>query len=223
MLYVPSEEPVLPLEQQSSSETASNQDLQFPGYGRSAAGQTTGSIQTFVWRPALKAAMILAVPAAILSSGLSSIGLLCMAAAAAWAVNLYSKQSRTRWLTMGTGARIGLLTSILACWLTLGLDGMALWVKRFLLHQGAQIDSGFTTMVTTSFSENQQKVAQMGMSSPQYTQWMDTVRGWMLSADGRAASALFDLVLMAVFLVLFGTVGGAVGARFLKPAHRPSA
>src|ERR1035438_9198185 len=44
------------------------------------------------WKPALRAALLLAIPAGVLTSGVSplgALGLLWMAIAAAWAVTLY--------------------------------------------------------------------------------------------------------------------------------------
>ena len=130
LLYVPAEDALQPLSLESDSDRGVADPAGF------AAPGLRGSLQVFAWRPALRAAMILAVPAAVICSGLTPIGLICMAGAAAWAVSLYSKRERTGWLSMGTGARIGLLTGVLASWLTLGMDGVSLWVARFFFAPG---------------------------------------------------------------------------------------
>ena len=79
----------------------------------------------------------LAVPAGFLCSLflLAFFGLFWMAAAAAWAVVLYVRSQRPAWITVGAGARIGLVTGLL------GVDGAApsgvtLFVQRLLHHQG---------------------------------------------------------------------------------------
>src|ERR1700760_583532 len=54
------------------------------------------------WKPAMRAALILAVPAGLLSSGLSPVGffgLFWMAGAAAWAVVLYMRGQHPAWIT----------------------------------------------------------------------------------------------------------------------------
>ena len=66
---------------------------------RSAGTRPCGMPAVVEWKPALRAALILAVPAGLLSSGLSPLsffGLLWMAAAAAWAVMLYVRQPAAR-------------------------------------------------------------------------------------------------------------------------------
>ena len=95
------------------------------------------------WKPALRAALMLAVPAGLLSSGLSPLGylgLFWMAAAAAWAVVLYVRSQRPAWITIGAGARIGLVTGLLGGWLAFSASGGALFVERFVFHQSSQID-----------------------------------------------------------------------------------
>ena len=216
LLYVASEEPLTALGQ------SSDQDSESVGRGGGlGGGLNVAGGMTIAWRPALRAAMMLAVPAAVLCSGLTPIGLICMAGAAAWAVSLYSRRARTGWLSTGIGARIGLLTGLMASWLTLGMDGLSLWVERFLLHQGSQIDSLWTSQVMSNFDRNQQMVAQMGMATAQSTQFAQALKVWMLSGDGRAGIALSGVLTVAAFLILFGTVGGAVGARFLRQPRTP--
>ena len=77
-----------------------------------AGGGLTGMADGIAWRPALKVALIFAVPAGVLCSGVTpigpSLGLLWMGGAAAWAVGLYFKRARPGWLTLWAGARIGL-------------------------------------------------------------------------------------------------------------------
>ena len=56
-------------------------------------------------------------------------------------------QSEAGWITIGAGARIGLVTGLLAAWLAFSVSGSALFVERFVLHQAAQIDSEWKTRV----------------------------------------------------------------------------
>jgi hypothetical protein len=195
--------------------------------GRGATGSLTGLADGIAWRPAVKTSLMLAVPAAVLCSGVTpigpSLGLLWMGGAAAWAVGLYFKRARPGWLTLGAGARIGLVTGLFASWLTLSVNGVALWVTRFVLHQGGQMDSAWATEVQSSLQLSQQMVAQMGMTSAQAAQSTQFSQAWMLSAEGRAGIALSTFLAGAVFLVFFAMMGGALGARLLAQPRRPSA
>jgi hypothetical protein len=81
------------------------------------------------WKPAMRSALALAVPAGILCAGLTRvgpIGALLMPLAAAWVVALYMRGQRPAWITTGAGARIGLMTGILGGWvLMLSPEGRA--------------------------------------------------------------------------------------------------
>ena len=84
------------------------------------------------WKPAMRSALLLAVPAGLLSSGLSPVGffgLFWMAAASAWAVALYVRGQAPAWVTIGAGARIGLVTGLLAAWLAFTVSGSVLFVE----------------------------------------------------------------------------------------------
>jgi len=191
------------------------------------ANSLAGSASGIAWRPALKAAWMLAIPAGVLCSGVtpigSSLGLLWIGGAAAWAVGLYAKRTQPGWLSAGAGARIGLVTGLFASWLTLSVNGVALWVARFVTHQGAQMDSLWASEVNNSLQVSQQMVAQMGMTAAQATESTQFSRSLMLSAEGRAGIALSTFVAGAVFLICFAMIGGAVGARLLAQPRRPSA
>jgi len=210
LIYVAAETPVMPLE-----------DGQVSG-----GGNLSGLGNGIVWRPALQTAALLAIPAGLLSSNLTPIlALVWIMGAAAWAVGLYAKRLRMGGVSIGNGARIGLVTGIFTAWLWFGANGVALWVTRFLRHQGGQIDSEWVSAVQSAFERNQQVVAQAGMSGAQAAQFLATtqwLQGLMLSPEGRAGCALAGLLVLAAILLLFATIGGAVGARFLTPTRRPT-
>jgi hypothetical protein len=183
--------------------------------------EAVGDASTVLWKPALRAALMLAVPAGLLCSGLSPVGflgLLWMAAAAAWAVTLYVRSQRAPWITIGAGARIGLVTGILAGWLAFGVSGVALFVNRFILHQGGQIDTEWKARVDASQQMTQQFVAQMGVADAAQLQ---AQKAWMLSPWGHAGIEAFGFASGAVFLLFFAVAGGALGARMLARTRRP--
>jgi len=176
------------------------------------------------WKPAMRAALLLAIPAGLLSSGLSPVGffgLFWMAAAAAWAVVLYVRGQRPAWITTGAGARIGLVTGLLAAWLAFAISGGALFVQRYALHQSSQIDSDWKSRVDASQQMTQQWTSGLEPSDAADAQNLrKQVQAWMLSPNGHAGIETFSLAFNAVFLLFFAAAGGALGARLLARSRR---
>jgi hypothetical protein len=148
------------------------------------------------WKPALRAALLLAVPAGLLSSGVSPLGffgLVWMAAAAAWAVVLYMRSQRPAWITIGAGVRIGLVTGLLAGWLAFGISGGTLFVERFVLHQSSQIDAEWKTRVGMSQQLTQQWTAEIGSADAAQAQAAKAqIQAFMLSPEGHAGIEAFS-------------------------------
>ena len=169
------------------------------------------------WKPALRAALIVAIPAGILSCGFTPLGLLGLfwiAAAAAWAVSIYVRRQRSPWITMGAGARIGLVTGLLAGWLAFCATGIAFYSMRFLMHEGGTFDDAWTSKVNQSFSQ------QFQSADPQA---VTIVRHLFLSPEGRAGMVLIWLLLLEVGLLVFAAAGGALGARMMARSRGPEA
>ncbi len=173
------------------------------------------------WKPALRAALLLALPAGLLSCGVSPVGVLglfWMSAAAAWAVTIYVRGQRPAWITMGAGARIGLVTGLIAGALAITASGAAMFIERFALHQGGVIDAEWRARVEASNQLTQQFAAQMGVLDQAQLQ---AQRSLMLSPEGHAGIEAFGMASNAAFLLLFAAAGGAMGARLLGRARRP--
>ena len=186
----------------------------------SEAVRDVGSVD---WKAALRTAILLAVPAGILSCGISPVGVLglfWMTAAAAWAVTLYVRGQRPHWITTGAGARIGLVTGLIAGAVAFGVSGGALFVQRFALHQAGTIDSEWKTRVEESHQLTAQLAAQMGVQDPAQLQ---AQKNLMLSPEGHAGIEAFGMASNALFLLLFAAGGGAMGARLLARSRRPEA
>ncbi len=189
---------------------------------------STGAVRdasTVEWKPALRVALIVSVPAAVIwlvSSGSSPqtaiLSPLWMAAAATWAVTLYARKQRPAWITMGAGARIGLVTGILSGWFAFIVLSAALWAERFLLGQSKQLDEPMLAKV----GEASQQLQQMSPDAQTLAAWK-SFTGWLLTADGRAGSTLIGLLLLEIALVVFATAGGAIGARLMARSRRPGA
>jgi hypothetical protein len=177
------------------------------------------------WKPALRAAVMLALPAGLLCSSLSPLrvfGLFWMTSAAAWAVTLYLRGQQAPWITTGAGARIGMVTGIMAGWLAFALSGGAMFVDRFVLHHSSQIDTEWRLTVEANQQIFQKWAEGMGSAySAQVQVQLAQQRVWMLSPWGHAGIETFDSAMAAMFLILFAIVGGAMGARFLARTRRP--
>ena len=168
------------------------------------------------WKPALRVVLMLAVPAGLLCSAFSPVGilgLLWMSAAAAWAVLLYVRGQQAPWITLGAGARIGLVTGILGGWTAAATTGITLVVMRFLLHQGKEIDGFWQSMV----NDQMQKQLTAGADA----QAVALLKSWILSPEGRAGFALGGIVFLVSALLFFAVAGGALGARMTARTRRP--
>jgi hypothetical protein len=168
------------------------------------------------WKPAMRSALALAVPAGILCAGLTRvgpIGALLMPLAAAWVVALYMRGQRPAWITTGAGARIGLMTGILGGWAAALTTGVTLYAQRFWLHQGNTFDDAWQNQVN--------QVSQQLSSTGFDAQAIAANKVLMLSPEGRAGSMLFNTSLLAMIILAFAIGGGALSARLLGRPRRP--
>ena len=96
---------------------------QIAAQGATAPVRDAGSVD---WKLALRTALTLGVPAGILCSMLSPVsifGLLLMGGTGAWAVTVYLRKEKPAWMTIGAGARIGLVTGLLGAWTAAAATG----------------------------------------------------------------------------------------------------
>ncbi len=181
-----------------------------------AAERWTGAAHdaaTVEWRPALRLAMLLAVPAGLLSfeeSPAWPLSLLWMAAAATWTVTLYARRQRPGWVTTGAGARIGMVTGVIAGWFTFALSGIGLYTQRYLFHQGKSIDDTYNAGV-----QWWSQTAQSFSADPQTTAQLKNQVAWWLTPEGRAGNALSSAIMAQAAFVLCAAAGGAIGARLI--------
>lgn len=172
---------------------------------------------TVDWKRAMRSASALAIPAGVLCSLFSPVsifGLLWMGVAAAWAVALYMRSQRPAWITMGAGARIGLVTGLLGGWTAAAASGVTLFVMRFVLHQGKALDETWTTIISD-------QVTRQWTAAGVDAQTIALYKAWLLSPEGRAGSMLSAILLLVAALVFFAAGGGALGSRLQARARRP--
>jgi hypothetical protein len=171
------------------------------------------------WKRALPTVLLFAIPAGFLCPMLypmGFVGLFLMAMAAYWVVILYVRSQRPAWITVGAGARIGLVTGLLSSWLGAALIGGSLFAIRVFLHQGKSIDDAWNDRVVSPMT---QQWISMGSDAPT----LAMLRGWVTSPEGRAGWIFSSVVFLVVLLVLFAVGGGALGARSHSGARRPQA
>jgi len=179
-------------------------------------GEAVRDASSVEWKAALRLVLMLAVPVGILCSLLSPIGILglfLMAATSAWVVALYIRSRRPAWITIGAGARIGLVTGAVGGWTAATISGISLFAMRFWLHQGSVIDNYWQNLVNQQMS---QEWTTMGVDA----QTIALVKTWMLSPEGRAGWILCAITFLMVTLLLFAAGGGALGARMLARSRR---
>jgi hypothetical protein len=172
---------------------------------------------TVDWKRAMRSVLAVAVPAGLvcsLFSPVSLFGLLWMAVAAAWAVALYLRSQRPAWITIGAGARIGLVTGLLGGWIAAAASGGTLFVRRFVLHEGKAIDDTWQTLINDQF-------AGQWTAAGVDAQTIAVLKTWFLSPEGRAGSILGSIVLLVTGLIFFAVGGGAIGARLQARTRRP--
>jgi hypothetical protein len=175
---------------------------------------------SIAWKPAMSVSAKLAIPAgAIFAISIvnesSFLGFLfLMAAASAWVVAIYTRNQKPAWITIGAGARIGLVTGILSAWTATAVSGLLLFGSRYWFGYGKAIDDFWTSLV----------------KGPMLTQWnasgadpqiVAQLMALMLSPEGRAGFSLAAIIFMAASLLLFAIAGGALGARFLARPRQP--
>jgi hypothetical protein len=136
-----------------------------------------------------------------------------MGATAAWAVALYTRGQRPSWITVGAGARIGLVVGVLGSWTSAAMIGLSLYAMRFWLHQGSSFDDMWQSLVN-------QQMAQ-GTAIGANVQGLAEFKAIMISPEGRAGMVLFVVAFLMATLVLFAIAGGAISARVLARSRRP--
>lgn len=179
----------------------------------SATTQTVGRDPGVVlWKDAITAAALVAIPVGILSS-LLDFGPLWVIGGGIATVSIYRR--RTGLPPAGRmGWRIGSLLGILAAFTTTAIDALTLIVERFGLHNGGVIDQRFHVV-------GQQLTEQLNRSNPEAAAVIPWFIHFWVTPDGVAAIALMGAVGSALSMLLFSAAGGAIGARIASLGNRP--
>ena len=169
------------------------------------------------WRPAMRSAFTLGLPAGILCAFLWPVGIISMilmGCTGAWVVSLYMKTQRPAWITLGAGARIGLVTGLVSAWVASAPSGITLIAMRYWVHQGGYFDNFWKRLVEVQLT---QQWNSMGADA----QTIATMKAMLLSPDGRAVWALCTVSFLMAASLVFAVAGGALSARLQIRRHRP--
>lgn len=169
------------------------------------------------WRPAMRSALLLGVPAGILCAFLwpvGIVGMVLMGCAGAWVVSLYMKSQQPAWITLGAGARIGLVTGLIGAWASAATSGITLFAMRFWLHQGSIFDNFWAHLVDVQLT---QQWDSMGADATTVAM----LKAMLLSPEGRAMWALSTISFLMAASLVFAIAGGALSARLQVRRRRP--
>jgi hypothetical protein len=170
-----------------------------------------------VWPAALRPALALGIPAGVMCSFLSPVGILgfvLMGLAGAWVVSLYVRHRQPAWITLGAGARIGMVTGIVGSWTAAATTAITLFALRYGAHRGHIFDDFWSNFVNRQLT---QEWNTMGVDA----QTVATLKGMLLSPEGRAGWVLSALCFLTIGLLIFAVAGGALSARIQIRRRRP--
>lgn len=169
------------------------------------------------WRPAIRLAFALGFPAGIVCAFLWPVGfisMILMGVTGGWVVALYMKKERPAWITLGAGARIGLVTGLISAWTASATSGVTLFAMRYWFHEGAVFDTFWTRLVNVQLT---QQWNSMGADA----QTVAMMKSMLLSPNGRAAWALCTLTFLIGASLVFAIAGGVLSARMQVRRRRP--
>jgi hypothetical protein len=176
------------------------------------------------WMPAMAVAAKLAVPAGVVFAVTylyslffesKAVGLLIlMGGAAAWVVALYVRGQKPAWITIGAGARIGLVTGIFSAWTATAMCGVLLYGARYWFNAGRFIDNSRSGAFL-------KQIVDTWNTSGLDVQKVTDEKALLLRPQAQAEGFILLTCLLVSSLLVFAVAGGAMGARLLARPSRP--
>ena len=179
-----------------------------------SGGRPSGRLpraQGISWKDAILAALIVAVPAGLLSavSVLAWGCCLWVVGGSILAIVVYHRRAPGFLLETRSGVRIGAVAGLIAAYSSVSATAAWRVFARFVLHQGQAIDDLYDEAL-------KQSTALVQANPDAQAQWSSWVH-FFLSPDGRAASTLMNAAGTSVGIIVFSAIGGALGVRLLTP------
>ena len=163
------------------------------------------------WKAAIRAALIVFVPVALLSSVINFSCLWVIGGGIA-AVGLYRRWASNQ-LDTRSGLRIGMVVGLLVALTTSAVDGISMVVQRFGTHNAHDIDDRWNSTLQPMIQQMQQSYDQTAHSNPEAAAQIISMIHFWQSPDGKAAGVLMAYALLAAGIVVFSAVGGVLGTR----------
>ncbi len=175
-----------------------------------SAGAAT-NVRGISWKLAIRAALLVFLPVALLSSVVNFSCLWVIGGGVA-AVALYRRRA-SGLLDTRSGLRIGLVTGILVALSTTAVDGITMLVERFGLHNPHSIDDRWNATLQPMLQQMQQSYDQNVHTNPDAAAQIVSMIHFWQSPDGKAAGVLMAYALLGTGIVVFSALGGALGSR----------
>lgn len=159
------------------------------------------------WRSAISAALYVAVPAALLTT-LVGAGVVWVFAGGFLAVAVYMRRTASP-TDSRIGWRIGGLMGVMAATLWLAFEAVYMLLQRYVMHQGAAIDA-------TLRKSLEDAIATMNQQNPAFAHQFPWFTHFWLSPSGIATLFISGSSMLAISMILFSALGGALGGHFLR-------
>jgi hypothetical protein len=183
------------------------------GAGDATGIAATPAVRDIHWKAALGAAVTFAVPVGVLCSPvvpiLSAGCCLWVVGGAIAAVGLYQRRAAVRTLARPVGIRIGTIIGLMAATVACAFNAGALVFVRYALHGGEAMEKAYQA----TMDQVSALTAQFSGGSPAESH---EALQFLLSPDGRAASALLTAVMTSAGITVFSMIGGALGTRIFS-------
>lgn len=153
-----------------------------------------------VWRPALGAALVAGLVAAVGTSiPIIPLAMLCMFASGGLAVTLYRRRGNFRVVTPWMGAKLGVLSGGMG----FGLLSVLSTFRLFAASERAELRAAFNAKMQETIGVT---------PDPGVREVLEQFRGYIATDHGLILLMLFFLLVAAVFFLIFSALGGALGA-----------
>jgi len=186
------------------------------GAGEGSSLAAGPAVRDIHWKAAIGAAVTFAVPVGVLCSSavpiVSTGCCLWVVGGSIAAIGLYQRRAAVRTLARPVGIRIGTIIGLMAATVASAFNAAALVFARYVLHGGDSMEKAYQT----TMDQVSTLTAQLSGGSPVETR--ETIQ-FLLSPDGRAASALMAALMTSAGITVFSMIGGALGTRIFSGRH----
>ncbi len=169
------------------------------------------------WKAAIRVALIVFLPVALLSS-VVNLSYLWVIGGGIAAVGIYRRRTAGL-LDTRAGLRVGIVVGLLVAFSTSAVDAITMLVERFGRHNAREIDDRWNSMLQPMIQQMEQSYDQNVHNNPEAAAPIVSMIHFWQSPDGKAAGVLMAYAMLALGIIIFSALGGALGTRIF--ATRP--